>query len=47
MKKLRESLPGCIGTKNPIPPNECSSCKNHNDLKISCRDVKIVRVRGR
>jgi hypothetical protein len=43
MKKLRESLPGCIGTKNPIPPNECSTCRFHSDPKIDCRDLSRER----
>jgi hypothetical protein len=46
-KSLKESLPGCIGIKNPIPPNECSTCRFHSDPKIDCKDVKILGVRRR
>lgn len=39
--KIREdsTLPGCIGTGRPIPPNRCDTCARHSDL--TCTDLKI------
>lgn len=42
--KLRESLPGCIGTGKPVAPNRCGDCKLHSEPRINCADVKIVRI---
>ena len=39
--EIREdsTLPGCIGTGNPIPPNRCDTCAHHSDY--TCTDLKI------
>ena len=39
--KIREdgTLPGCIGTGKPIPPNNCDTCRQHSDF--TCHDLGI------
>jgi len=41
--KIREdsTLPACIGTGKPIPPNDCRTCVRHSDY--TCQDVKVVK----
>lgn len=44
-KRLTEggTLPGCIGTRNPYPPNRCDTCRRHSDY--TCGDVKVVKTK--
>lgn len=44
-RKIKESLPGCIGLRKPIPPNRCDDCRFHNDPKIDCGIVRAVRLK--
>ena len=37
---IRENLPGCIGTRRPIPPNDCRTCRHHADF--TCDDIRVV-----
>jgi len=43
--KIREdsTLPGCIGTGKPLPPNRCDTCHHHSDY--TCRNLKISNKR--
>ena len=36
--KANGTIAGCIGLKEPIPPNKCEECPKHSDL--TCRDIK-------
>lgn len=32
------TVPGCIGTGKPYPPNRCDTCRQHSDY--TCDDLK-------
>jgi len=44
--KIKEdsTLPACIGTGKPIPPNDCKTCQKHSDY--TCKDLKFIKAGG-
>ncbi|MEM3828596.1 MAG: hypothetical protein QXP36_05230 [Conexivisphaerales archaeon] len=39
------TVAGCIGLKQPLPPNICQECRKHSD--ITCDDLKRRKKDGK